>query len=360
MQGGGALGAFQLGVYQALHEAGMEPDWVIGTSIGAINASIIAGNSPQRRMEHLEEFWSRVTTQGWHASLAEAVRPWSPDLGRSIQNTGVMLAGLPSFFAPQWPVWQNPRLHESVEQAAYYSTEPLRQTLGELVDLDLLNEGSTRLTVGAVNLRSGQMRYFDTENETLRIDHVMASGALPPAFGAVRIDGDVYWDGGLYSNTPIEVVLDDPNRRSSLIFATHMWQAQGIEPDNVWDIQARLKDIQFASRADSHIQRQRQLHCTREGLRQLIAAWPPKTPFPPHLQHLCETPPDPVMHTVKIKARRLSDEDHTKDIDFSARTIAERRSNGYEATREAIRNKPWLRGDPSHGALHVHEFPSVA
>ncbi len=268
LQGGGALGAYQVGVYQALHEAGIEPDWVIGTSIGAINAALIAGNAPAERLDRLREFWSRVEQRAG-ADLVPAWNGLANGYANVPANWATMWQGIPAFFAPNPFAWLGLHTALGVERAAYYSTEPLRETLAELVDCERLGQRQTRLTVGAVNVRNGEMRYFDSRDETLGLDHILASGALPPAFPAVRIQGDPYWDGGIYSNTPIEAVLDDRPRRDSLIFTVHMWNPQGTEPESLWQVMGRQKDIQYASRARSHIARQKQIHHLRHIIREL-------------------------------------------------------------------------------------------
>src|SRR6201996_3754713 len=222
LQGGGALGSYQAGVYQALQEAGIEPDWIIGTSIGAINASLIAGNEPQYRLERVRAFWSRVqrephwSYQGPFLGLDARWSRWS-----------TLTQGVPGFFTP------NPFAHAGdsyplgADRAGYYSTAPLEATLAELVDFDLINQGNPRLTIGAAHVRTSQMTYFDSRRCKLDVKHIMASGALPPAFPAVRVDGELYWDGGILSNTPTEVVLDDDPRRDSLIFSVHLWNPVG-------------------------------------------------------------------------------------------------------------------------------------
>jgi NTE family protein len=212
LQGGGALGAYQVGVFQALHEAGIEPDWVIGTSIGAINGAIIAGNPPDKRMPRLETFWNHVRNAGEF----ELPSLW-PGLGHLLTNLTTVTQGVPTFFTPRPPAWGGVNALLGVDAASYYSTGPLRETLCALVDFGYLNgqQEPTRLTVGAVNVRDGTMHYFDSRDEALCIEHVMASGALPPAFPAIRVAGEPYWDGGIYSNTPLEAVLDDHPRRNS-------------------------------------------------------------------------------------------------------------------------------------------------
>ncbi len=248
LQGGGALGAYQAGVYQALHEAGIEPDWIIGTSIGAINASLIAGNKPENRLARLKQFWNRVE----YNPLLKFAGSF-PVFGQAAANSLATVGGVQGFFEP------NPRAHLGAhvklgaEQAGYYSTAPLQRTLSELVDFNQVNTGPTRLTVGAANVQTSAMRYFDSRDEKLNVKHVMASGALPPAFPAIRIDGELYWDGGILSNTPVEAVFDDKPRRNSLVFAVHLWNPNGPEPDSILKVANRQKDLQYSSRAGTHI-----------------------------------------------------------------------------------------------------------
>src|SRR5690242_12386504 len=248
LQGGGALGSYQAGVYQALHEAGIEPDWIIGTSIGAINASLIAGNEPQHRLARLQQFWKRMEQNPvWNLRTA------FPGFNEKLLYWSTVTSGIPGFFRP------NPLAHAGdsyplgADHAGFYSTTPLEKTLNELVDFDLVNRCTPRLTVGAAHVRSSQMRYFDSRDGELTVTHVMASGALPPAFPAVRIDGELYWDGGILSNTPTERIFDDQPRRNSLIFAVHLWHPTGEEPETIWQVLNRTKDIQYSSRIASHI-----------------------------------------------------------------------------------------------------------
>lgn len=358
MQGGGAVGAFHLGVYQALHEGGKEPDWVIGTSIGAINAALIAGNQPHHRLARLREFWARMQSRQAGQGVF-ALWPSLAGLAQWQHNLGVVGQGIPDFFKPNLPAWFNPRQALGIEQAAYYDTQPLRDTLGELVDFEYLARSPMRITVGAVNARTGQMRYFDSRHERLGVDHIMASGALAPAFGAVRIDGDPYWDGGLYSNTPIEVVLDDKPRCDSLIFACRLWEPHGDEPQSIWDVQGRLKDIQFASRAESHIERQRQLHRLRHIIRDLAR----QVPDSAHARELGAWGCNTVMHVVSLMAPHLPGEDQSKDIDFTPRGVHLRSDAGLKLGRQALAEKPWeAPHDPLEGVcLHrLHLDAAVA
>jgi NTE family protein len=347
LQGGGALGAYQVGVYEALHEAGIEPDWVIGTSIGAINAALICGNEPEHRLDRLKAFWSQVERQGFAAS---AFDPFG--LAGMLGTMSTVLRGIPSFFTPNLTALRGTRSESSVEQASYYSTAPLRETLDGLVDWKYLCACKTRLTVGAVNVCSGQMRYFDTREEPLGVDHVMASGALPPAFGAVRIDGEPYWDGGIYSNTPIEAVLDDKPRRDSLIFAVNVWHQAAPEPNSILEVMARTKDIQFASRADSHIARQKQIHHLRHVIRELTKQVPATKRDDAKVKELSSWGCGTQMHVAHLLAPRLEGEDHTKDIDFTPNGIRARRDAGHADTLRMIERAPWREpADPIEGVI---------
>jgi len=236
LQGGGALGAYQGGVYQALHEAGIEPDWIIGTSIGAINASLIAGNKVEDRLSRLQEFWHRVERSvlwisGW-PEIADALSTWM-----------TLARGIPGFFEANLRAFLGVQVPLGADHAGYYSTAPLRRTLEELVDFSLINRGHPRLTLGAAHVRTSMMRYFDSGEMELDPRHI-----IPPAFPAVRIDGELYWDGGILSNTPTERIFDDRPRRNSLIFAVHLWHPAGPEPETIWQILNRQKDIQYSSR----------------------------------------------------------------------------------------------------------------
>jgi NTE family protein len=350
LQGGGALGAYQVGVYQAMHEAGIEPAWVIGTSIGAINACLIAGNPPERRMESLNSFWQQMED-----SVAPTeVLDWF-GLGNLAANMATITRGIPNFFKPNLHALRGSAATLGVESASYYSTSPLRDTLNALVDFEYLCECHTRMTVGAVNVCSGRMHYFDTRKEPLTADHVMASGALPPAFAAIRINGEPYWDGGIYSNTPIEAVLDDKPRRDSVIFAVNVWHQTGPEPESIWQVMGRQKDIQFASRADSHIARQKQIHRLRHVIRELVRKMPEDAQSDPSVKELASWGCGTTMHVAHLLAPRLDGEDHTKDIDFTPAGIRARRLAGYADTMRMIERAPWQRPiDPMEGVIeHV-------
>jgi NTE family protein len=349
LQGGGALGAYQVGVYQALHEAGVEPDWVIGTSIGAINAGIIAGNGPGERMDRLREFWKRVE----HGHLYEWALP--TELSTLWRNWTTIWSGLPAFFKPNAAAFGSPHTTLGAENAGYYSVEPLRQTLADLIDFDQVNDGPVRLTVGASRVTSSEMHYFDSREMPLALDHIMASGALPPAFPAVRIDGELYWDGGILSNTPVEVVFDDNPRSNSMVYAVHIWNPHGTEPETIWEVMNRQKDVQYSSRSGSHIKRQRQLHRLRHVIAELSAMLPDDRRRNADAAKLAAYGCPTRMHVIRLLAPRLDCEDHSKDIDFSPSGIRTRWEAGYADTMRTLETAPWRADvDPLEGFV-LHE-----
>jgi NTE family protein len=349
-QGGGALGAYQAGVYQALHEAGVEPDWTVGTSIGAINAALIAGNTPANRLARLEEFWRRMAHKSiWHTSGA-----W-PQLAQAWSYWNTLSCGIPGFFEPNRMAFWGTHTELGPERAGYYLTDALKRTLGELVDFSLVNCCKPRLTVGAAHVRTSQMRYFDSRNMRLGIEHILASGALPPAFPAVRIDGELYWDGGILSNTPTEVIFDDNPRKDSLIFAVHMWNPVGPEPKTMWEVMHRQKDIQYSSRVGSHIARQLQTHRLRHVIKELLAYIPSDARNSEAVRQLAGWGCLTQMHVVRLLAPRIENEDHTKDVDFSPLGIRKRWEAGYTSASTALRQAPWLgEFDPLEGVI-LHE-----
>jgi NTE family protein len=350
LQGGGALGAYQAGVYQALHEAGIEPDWVIGTSIGAINAGLIAGNPPEERLARLEQFWRRVKHEAFSQTLGSVL--W---FGAAASKALTFTTGVRGFFEPNPWAWVSPHVSLGAEAAGYYSTEPLERTLDELIDFSRIKEGPTRLTVGAAGVRTSEMRYFDSRDMELCARHIMASGALPPAFPPVRIDGELYWDGGILSNTPVETVFDDNPRRSGVIFAVHIWNPEGPEPQTMWQVFSRHKDIQYSSRAVSHIMRQKQIHRLRHMIAELFKRLPEAEQIDPEIRELraygCLTR----MHVVRLLAPSVKGEDHSKDIDFSPDGIRTRWEAGLADTRRVLAKEPWKCDfDPIEGFI-LHE-----
>jgi len=349
LQGGGALGAYQAGVYHALHENDIEPDWIVGTSIGAINASLIAGNVRADRLERLKEFWTRMAYRP-----PFGVPAWT-GLPDTLAYWNTILRGIPAFFEPNPAAFLGTHVPLGVDSAGFYSTAPLEKTLRELVDFSLVNQCRPRLTVGAAHVRTSEMKYFDSRDGEIGVKHIMASGALPPAFPAVRIDGELYWDGGILSNTPTEVIFDDNPRKNSLIFAVHLWNPMGEEPGSILEILNRHKDIQYSSRVASHITRQRQMHRMRHVIRELAKLLPEEARRTQQAQALAAFGCHTTMHVVRLLAPRLENENHTKDVDFSPSSIRMRWEAGYTKTMRALEQAPWENEfDPLEGVI-LHE-----
>lgn len=348
-EGGGALGAYQVGVYQALHEWGIEPDWIVGTSIGAINAALIAGNVRSQRLDRLKDFWQQVEQP---ADWGYGFLPGN----QTLASLATISAGVNGFFEPNMIALLNPQAIVGVENAAFYSSAPLLQTLRQLVDVNLLQQNvQPHLSLGAVNVTSGLMRYFDSDHEPIDLATVMASGALPPAFPAVLVDDEAYWDGGVYSNTPFEVVMNQHPRHNSLIFAAHLWHSDGPAPESAWEAIGRSKEIQYASRVASFVEAERKLHRLRHVIHQLGPQLAPDSHDDPDCRHLLSAGCSTTMHLCRLYAPRLPGEDALKDIDFSARGIEQRRSAGYTDMLRMLQRQPWtLPHDPLEGIV-VHD-----
>jgi len=350
LQGGGALGAYQGGVYEALHEEGIEPDWIIGTSIGAINAAIITGNRREDRLPKLKEFWKRVE----RATFWGAFPAWG-GVADALSSWMTLTSGISGFFEPHTRAFLGAHVPLGADHAGYYSTEPLRQTLGDLVDFSLINRDHPRLTVGAAHVATSTMHYFDSRDMEISPSHVMASGALPPAFPAVRIDGELYWDGGILSNTPTERIFEDNPRRNSLTFAVHLWHPTGSEPETIWQVLHRAKDIQYSSRIANHIVRQRESHRLRHVITELLKYVPDDAKKDPIVKELAGYSCKTRMHVVRLLAPRLDNEAHTKDIDFSPAGIRARWEAGHADTKRALWQQKWLgEFDPLDGVI-LHE-----
>jgi NTE family protein len=350
-QGGGALGAYQAGVFEAMNLSGLAPDWVVGTSIGSINAALIAGNRPERRMEHLYEFWARVS-QGWHIDLPDADLPFLPQLNKLLTITG----GLPHFFLPHWGHGFHFGWPAAPAKAGLYDVSPLRKTLEELVDFDYLNNSPIRISVGAVDVENGQIRYFDSRQERIGVEHILASGALPPAFPAVEIEGRHYWDGGIHSNTPLEWMLRDSPRQHSLCLMATLWPLEDVVPTTLPDVLRRSKELQYASRSRTLIKLEQELHTLRHTVSQLAAKLPPELRADKEIAQAVDRGCRSVYHLVRLQAPRLAGDDHTKDIDFTPTGIGQRWAAGQRDTLRALAAKLWETPlGPEQGVL-LHDF----
>ena len=339
LQGGGALGSYQGGTYQALAAAGIQPDWVAGISIGAINSAIIAGNPPEHRVERLQRFWDRVSSNF-------TGRPFtSDDASRKLFNetSAALVAslGAPGFFTPRFP----PAVFNasgSPEAISLYDTMPLRETLLELVDFDLLNKGPVRLSVGAVLVRNGTMKYFDTTKDTITPDHIMASGALPPGFPPVTIGGEAYWDGGLVSNTPLQYVLDGGGPREDMcVFQVDLFSATGPVPQTLFDISQREKDIRFSSRTRLNTDAFKQLQTMRRALRRLEQRLPADVKNSLDWRLLSSAGCDAAVTIVHLIHRRAAYSTQSNDYEFSRYTIDEHWRDGLADMTHTLDHPAW-------------------
>jgi NTE family protein len=326
LQGGGALGAYQAGVYESLLDADVEPTWIAGISIGAINSAIIAGNPRDTRVARLREFWELVSQPrdgGWASAwtdllTGDAARGWINQL-----SAGQILAkGVPGFFSPRAPP---PFLQPAGGPGAtsWYDTSALRPTLERLVDFDRINARTMRFSVGAVNVRSGNFAYFDNETDVIGPEHIMASGALPPAFEAVEIDGEFYWDGGLVSNTPLDWVLSARSDLDTLIFQVDLWSAQGELPRDLSEVAVRMKEVQFSSRTRAATDSFKRIQRLRAAFNELLAQMPPDLAATPQARLLAEASDPAVYNIVQLVYCSATYEGQSKDYEFSRRTMEE-------------------------------------
>ncbi len=355
LQGGGALGAYQAGAYEALCAGGEMPSWVAGISIGAINAALIAGNPPERRVQRLHEFWD-IVTDGTIAVLPGLA---SGSHARGLFNEVSALAtaafGRPGFFTPRFPP---PVLQPdgTPEALSFYDTAPLRTTLQRLVDFDLLNEGSIRLSVGAVNVRSGNFAYFDTSRQRLDVRHILASGALPPGFPPVEIDGEWYWDGGLLSNTPLDYVLDQPGSPNRLIFQIDLFAATGPLPVDLAQVVEREKDIRFSSRTRLNTDKALQRQALAQAARRLFARLPKRFLDDPDLAALKEATCERAVTVVHLIYRRVSHETHSKDYEFSRLSMLDHWQSGSDDVMQTLQSPRWKARPVPQDGIHVFDL----
>jgi NTE family protein len=344
LQGGGALGAYQGGVYEALSEAHLEPDWVAGISIGAMNAALIAGNPPEARVGKLREFWQRVT-QGapWGGAGLLGMVPGAVqgDFTRSLLNQlsagAALVGGVAGFFVPRFPLaWLQPP--GSPEATSHYDTAPLRSTLERLIDFDRINAGQTRFSIGAVNVSTGNFVYFDTTTHRIAPQHVMASGALPPGFPAVEIEGEFYWDGGLVSNTPLQWVLESEPRRDTLAFQVDLWSARGTLPRTMAEVMTRLKEIQYSSRTRSSSDRFRYTQKLRNAVASLLPNLPDELRNSPEVALLQAHATPKVYNLVQLIYRAKQYEGDSKDYEFSRHSMEDHWRAGYYDTVRTLRH----------------------
>lgn len=334
LQGGGALGAYQAGAYCALAKTGIAPTWVAGISIGAINAAIICGNEPERRADRLRAFWEEVTRSAPWAPLMEMALPRSAQT--ELAAATALAVGASGFFVPRapWSFWP-------ITPISVYDTAPLRATLLDLVDFDYLAERGPRLSVGTVDVETGNFAYFDSARQRLAPEHVMASGALPPGFPPVEIDGRLYWDGGLVSNTPLQYVLETTGDEAMTIFQVDLFAAHGRRPDTLLDVAQREKDIRYSSRTRLSTDRFAALHAIRAAADRLAAKLPPELRDDPDLDLLRNAGPSGPITLVHLIHRKEAFESGAKDYEFSRRTMLDHWSEGEKDVRRTLRHPRW-------------------
>lgn len=377
LQGGGALGAYQAGVYQALAETGIHPNWVAGISIGAINSAVIAGNPPERRVDRLREFWESVTDPltahaedlcGFWKTISAALSLWpsstsfnlprgelARDLTNQMSAALAVLRGVPGFFAPRLPL---PWLHPpgTLEATSYYDIAQLQTTLENLVDFDRVNGGEMRFSIGAVNVSSGNFVYFDNTTHTIGPEHVMASGALPPAFAPVEIEGEHYWDGGLVSNTPLQWVLESEPRRDTLAFQVDLWSARGAFPRNMAEVETRQKEIRYSSRTRANSDRFKHAQRIRNALSDLFHKLPAELKDGPEIAVLCPIAQRKVYNLVQLIYRSKKYEGNAKDYEFSRQSMEDHWRAGYHDTVRTLRHPEVLARPRNHEGVFTFDL----
>ena len=353
LQGGGALGAYQAGVYQALHEAGLEPDWLAGVSIGSVNAALIAGNPRERRMQALHDFWNTVTLRPVWGFIPDG------DMLRKAHNAWssfmTMSQGQPGLFSPIMPSpWLQPRGARGA--TAFYDSAPLHETLLRLVDFDRINSGDIRFAVGAVNVATGNFAYFDNATTTIEPAHIMASGALPPALPMVEIAGEQYWDGGIVSNTPLQHLLDHIDGENALVFQIDLFSARGPTPRDMAETLGRAKDIQYSSRTRLTTDYYQQAHAQRIQLKRLLDKVPEDQlsdddrALKRRLQML------PAINILQLIYQQAAHEGQAKDYDFSKSSMRDHWAAGLRDSRATLSRPDWLAMPSQESGIVTHDI----
>jgi len=360
LQGGGALGAYQGGVYEALAEARQAPSWVAGISIGSINAALIAGNPPQLRVERLREFWEGVSSLPFGVAAPSLPDGFSTightrDVLNETNATIAMLFGVASFFQPRVPAapFQPPGTLAAI---SFYDTEPLRHTLERMVDFDRINSGAVRLSVGAVNVKTGNFLYFDSSERKIDVRHVMASAALPPGFPPVEDDGDFYWDGGLVSNTPLQHVLDQPGDDRRLVFQVDLFAARGEMPATIADVSEREKDIRYSSRTRLNTTVELKRQAMLQAAQRLVAKLPPALRDDPDARALARLPAESAVTVVHLIYRSKHYESQSKDYEFSRASMLEHWSAGVADTTQTLTDPRWLSRKPATSGVEIFDL----
>jgi NTE family protein len=358
LQGGGALGAYQAGVYEALAEAGIHPDWLAGISIGAINCALIAGNPPETRVDRLREFWEGITSnpsRSWcewtNVAKGDAARLWLNQWHAGL----ALLAGTPGFFAPRYlPPWLYPS--GTANATSLFDTRGLGATLERLIDFDRLNNGAIRLSVGAVNVRSGNFVYFDTQTRRIGPEHIMASGALPPGFPAIEIEGEHYWDGGLVSNTPLQWIVESQPRLDTLAFQVDLWSARGELPRSLAEVSTRQKEIQYSSRTRASTDAFKRIQRLRRATADLLDQLPDELRRSPEATLLRNIADRKVYNIVHLIYRAKNYEGPAKDYEFSRDSMADHWRAGYHDALRTLRHREVIERPTNHEGVFTFDL----
>ncbi len=358
MQGGGALGAYQVGLVEALTENGYKPDWIVGTSIGAINSSLFAGNAPSVRIDKLKQFWDIVTRSTFPLLTDDEITRrihnfWSAQL--------TLYFGQSGFFSPRWSIpWLN--TEGTPATASFYDTSELRNTLEQLIDFERINYGETRLSLGAVEVQTGKLVYFDNKEQKIGPEHIMASGALPPGFPAVEIDGKMYWDGGISSNTPVAHVIrcnihsDHTMQKHFLCFMMQVFDSYGLLPCSIDDVLRRKKDISFSSRYFHEISLHGEIHRLRHVIQRLIDEIPGHRKSDPEIKNIIGHNESMLIDLVRFQYQHKATDLFSKDFEFSKQSIVEHMQAGYRDALVGIAKSPWLKPRSENEGIILHDF----
>jgi NTE family protein len=358
LQGGGALGAYQAGVYQALAEANLHPDWVAGISIGAINSAIIAGNAPDERVAKLRKFWETVTTSPLGVPDVASFKlddRWQRQMVNQWRALGTLMFGSPSFFQPRIP----PPIFTPAakpDQLGFYDTRPLKSLLESLVDFDRINAKETRFGIGATNVRTGNFIYFENQTHKIGAQHVMASGSLPPGFPATEVDGEYYWDGGVVSNTPLQWVLDSRPRADTLAFQVDLWSARGDLPRDMIEVDVRQKDIRYSSRTRAGTDTFRRMQSMRRAAAKLLDGMHPELRQTPEAELLAQEADNKVYNIVHLIYRAQRYEGSSKDYEFSRRTMEEHWQSGFSDMERTLRHPEVLQRPQSADGVFTFDL----
>lgn len=355
-QGGGALGSYQVGVFAGLREAGYEPNWLVGSSIGAINAAIIAGNKSKDAIDQLKSFWDMLALPILSLSFNDIqIRRLQNFLSAQITS----LTGVTGFFTPK--IFDNPFYitNSTPDKISFYDWADLKKTLEKFIDFDLINKQFIRLSLCAIEVESGQLTFFDNTKEKITADHVMASCALPPGFPAVKIKDKYYWDGGMNASLPIHIFLEDNLGKSCLCFSMQLFDSYGLLPTSLDDVLKRKKDITFASQYRRSIQTFRDMHNLKRALGKLLDELPELQKNNSAIKSICEIAHTSQLNFVRFHYKARPIDLSSKDYEFSQQSVLEHMENGYDDAKEALKNPPWLKPIPEDVGIVIHEVSDV-